>query len=396
MGYANNVVLLSKYELIELIGLMCSSTLFHSQYLSIALLSMSFIASVIGVRLKSFSCFVQLIAFLITARLEIFPRLFQLHPNVPALAAFAGRFCFSAAFDLYFGAQSQLERWKKLLRTPSILRKLSLTFLLAIQIAYLTIHSLLIKNHKEWFIVVPLFGVFSAIWCVFHLAFIACCWTISNRITLCNQSYFEDKESYSNVLASRGIRHLALTANRLVKAAVFLTFLVTIISWRTKTALSLSLACFLLPLELAICSLIGSFGSKLGGTCIGYALVAPAVNVRSDLSPTLLPSSHVADISGRATAILNVIQQFFVSHLIDNAGCDYTSSGVTLSDVKAKLCSLFSKRTSDGPRYDTYIVYYSGHAHQNGDWALADNDILKFDYILQWWKEMVGIGFYLH
>jgi len=77
------------------------------------------------------------------------------------------------------------------------------------------------------------------------------------------------------------------------------------------------------------------------------------------------------ELSHRATHILNTVQRLFSYHLIDNYGCDYSSSGLTLSAVESKLRAFLQKQTADGPRFDTYLVYYSGHVHKNGDWALA-------------------------
>ena len=88
-------------------------------------------------------------------------------------------------------------------------------------------------------------------------------------------------------------------------------------------------------------------------------------------SATVLPTSALSDLSHRATVILNHIQRFFSHHLINTYGCDYSSSGLTAESIESKLKSFFQRQTVDGPRYDTYLVYYSGHVHENGDWALA-------------------------
>ena len=77
------------------------------------------------------------------------------------------------------------------------------------------------------------------------------------------------------------------------------------------------------------------------------------------------------EMSIRATQILNTIQRFFTRHLVDTYGCDYTSSGLTAESVQSKLRNFFQRVTSDGPRFDTYLVYYSGHVFDSGDWALA-------------------------
>lgn len=70
--------------------------------------------------------------------------------------------------------------------------------------------------------------------------------------------------------------------------------------------------------------------------------------------------------------MLNNVQRLFSHHMIQTFGCDYSTSGVSLEALQTKLRSFLELRTEDGPRHDTYLVFYSGHTHKgNGAWALA-------------------------
>lgn len=69
--------------------------------------------------------------------------------------------------------------------------------------------------------------------------------------------------------------------------------------------------------------------------------------------------------------MLNNVQRFFAHHLIETFGCDYSTSGVSLEALQSKIKSFLELRTSDGPRHDTYVIFYSGHTHRTGEWALA-------------------------
>lgn len=69
--------------------------------------------------------------------------------------------------------------------------------------------------------------------------------------------------------------------------------------------------------------------------------------------------------------MLNNIQRFFAHHFIETFGCDYSTSGVTLDALQAKIKSFLELHTADGPRHDTYMIFYSGHTHRSGEWALA-------------------------
>lgn len=69
--------------------------------------------------------------------------------------------------------------------------------------------------------------------------------------------------------------------------------------------------------------------------------------------------------------MLNAIQRFFAYHMIETYGCDYSTSGLSFDTLHSKLKAFLELRTVDGPRHDTYVLYYSGHTHGSGEWALA-------------------------
>lgn len=88
----------------------------------------------------------------------------------------------------------------------------------------------------------------------------------------------------------------------------------------------------------------------------------------------LLPPDEVQEVNRRSTGILSNVQRFFAQHLIEAFGCDYSTSGVTLDALQTKIKSFFELRTADGPRHDTYIIFYSGHTLMTGDWALSGEE----------------------
>ena len=65
------------------------------------------------------------------------------------------------------------------------------------------------------------------------------------------------------------------------------------------------------------------------------------------------------------------MQGFFNFNMIENFGCDYFSSGLGRDLLESKVKNFFERKTSDGPRYDTYMLYYTGDTYDSGDWALA-------------------------
>lgn len=90
-----------------------------------------------------------------------------------------------------------------------------------------------------------------------------------------------------------------------------------------------------------------------------------------DGQPMLLPPGQVQELNRRSTGMLSSVQRFFAHHLIEAFGCDYSTSGVTLEALTAKIKSFLELRTADGPRHDTYVIFYSGHSHRSGEWALS-------------------------
>lgn len=92
----------------------------------------------------------------------------------------------------------------------------------------------------------------------------------------------------------------------------------------------------------------------------------------------LLPPAQVQELNRRSTGMLNNVQRFFAQHLIEAFGCDYSTSGVTLEALQTKIKSFLELRTADGPRHDTYVIFYSGHTHRTGEWALTGKRNIKY------------------
>lgn len=81
--------------------------------------------------------------------------------------------------------------------------------------------------------------------------------------------------------------------------------------------------------------------------------------------------------------MLNNVQRLFSHHMIQTFGCDYSTSGVSLEALQTKLRNFLELRTEDGPRHDTYLVFYSGHTHKGtGAWALAGERCTYFSFSL--------------
>lgn len=97
-----------------------------------------------------------------------------------------------------------------------------------------------------------------------------------------------------------------------------------------------------------------------------------------DGQPSLLPPEQVQQLNVRSTGMLNSVQRLFSHHMIHTFGCDYSTGGVTLDALQAKLRNFLDVCTAEGPRHDTYLVFYSGHTYKGtGAWALAGKKPVK-------------------
>ncbi|XP_010789019.1 transmembrane protein 168-A-like [Notothenia coriiceps] len=183
---------------------------------------------------------------------------------------------------------------------------------------------------------------------------------------------------------------LAALKPTVLYVAVFLnvTLILFFAFLQHSNCLFLSALLVVLPLESLTHGLFHELGSCLGGTCVGYALVIPTAYCSADGQPTLLPPEQVQQLNMRSTGMLNNVQRLFSHHMIQTFGCDYSTSGVTLEAVLTKLRSFLDLRTEDGPRHDTYLIFYSGHTHKGtGSWALAGVESFHLGQLLELWKE---------
>jgi hypothetical protein len=84
-----------------------------------------------------------------------------------------------------------------------------------------------------------------------------------------------------------------------------------------------------------------------------------------------MTSLAVQEITTRAMKVMSAVQNFFSFHMLATYGCDLSTSGLNMDSVHSKVSAFFDQRTTEGPRFDTYLLYYSGDVFENGDWAFA-------------------------
>ncbi|XP_067420333.1 LOW QUALITY PROTEIN: transmembrane protein 168 [Emydura macquarii macquarii] len=384
--------LLTSVEFLELVGFaIASTTMLVEKSMSIILLVVALAMLIIDLRMKSFFAIPNL-AVLELASLLFFPSL-NIPTNPFALACFFSCLISDPLLDVYFCGLSVTERWKPYLYCGRICRRLSVISVGIIELIFFILAAFKLGDLGLWYFVIPGFSIFGIFWMICHIIFLITLWGFHTKLNDCHKFYYThraENSSLDRVMASKGMRHFCLISEQLVFFSLVATAVLGAVTWQPKNGIFMSVFLIVLPLESMAYGLFHELGSCLGGTCVGYAVVIPTNFCSPDGQPTLLPPEHVQELNLRSTGMLNTIQRFFAYHMIETYGCDYSTSGLSFDTLHSKLKSFLELRTADGPRHDTYVLYYSGHSHGTGEWALAGGDALRLDTLLEWWREKNG------
>ncbi|KAK1335231.1 hypothetical protein QTO34_004815 [Cnephaeus nilssonii] len=390
-GYVHHrPTLLTTVEFLELVGFAIASTIMLvEKSLSVILLVVALAMLIIDLRMKSFLAILNLGIFVVL----LFFSSLETPQNPVAFACFFICLITDPFLDIYFSGLSVTERWKPFLYRGRICRRLSVLFTGMIELTFFILSAFKLRDTHLWYFVIPGFSIFGIFWMICHIIFLLTLWGFHTKLNDCHKVYFThrvDNNSLDRIMASKGMRHFCLISEQLVFFSLLATAVLGAVSWQPTNGIFLSMFLIVLPLESMAHGLFHELGNCLGGTSVGYAIVIPTNFCSPDGQPTLLPPEHVQELNLRSTGMLNAIQRFFAHHMIETYGCDYSTSGLSFDTLHSKLKSFLELRTVDGPRHDTYVLYYSGHTHGTGEWALAGGDILRLDTLLEWWREKNG------
>lgn len=384
---------LTSAERLELVGFATASTaLLIQKSLSVMVLVVALATVMIALRMKALLALANLVCFAVITAVLFFKSL-NITINPFALACFFSQLICDPLLDVYFSGLSVTERWQPFLVWRGLWRRLSLLPLLVVEVTFIILAAQKLKDLDQWYLMIPSFVVCALFWAICHMVFVITVWGFHTKLSECQRVCLSQGSGVSGldkVMASKGMRHFCLISERLVLFSLVSTVAVAALCWQASSSIFVSMFLLVLPLESLFHGLFHELGNSLGGTCVGYAVVIPTNYCSPDGQPVLLPPDQVQELNKRSTGMLNSVQRFFAHHLIENFGCDYSTSGLALDALQAKIKSFLELRTADGPRHDTYIIFYSGHSHRSGEWALAGGDTLRLDQILEWWREKNG------
>lgn len=384
---------LTSAERLELAGFATASTvLLIQKSLSVMVLVVALATVMIALRMKAVLALSNLVCFAVITGVVFFKSL-NIATNPFALACFFSMLICDPLLDVYFSGLSVTERWQPFLVWRGLWRRLSLLPLLMVEVTFIIVAARKLTDLDQWYLMIPGFVVCMLFWAICHMVFVITVWGFHTKLSDCQRLCLSQGSGVSGldkIMASKGMRHFCLISERLVLFTLLSTVAVAALCWQVSSSIFLSMFLLVLPLESLFHGLFYELGNSLGGTCVGYAVVIPTNYCSPDGQPMLLPPGQVHELNMRSTGMLNNMQGFFAHHLIETFGCDYSTSGVTLEALQAKIRSFLELRTADGPRHDTYIIFYSGHTHRSGEWALSGGDTLRLNQILDWWREKNG------
>ncbi|XP_077357055.1 transmembrane protein 168-A [Festucalex cinctus] len=384
-------ILLKSTEFLELLGFaIASTTMLLNKSFAIIGLVVALGALIVDLRMKSLLALPNLVSFALVTSLVFFQAL-GIAANPFALGCYLGRLLCEPVLDVYFSALGATERWMPVLTLGNMWRRLSLLPLSLLELTFICLAAFKLGHLELWYLVIPGFCLFGLFWSICHFILLITIWGFHSKLSECQKAWRAQRSSsrsLEQVMASRGIRHFCLISERLVLFSLLSTVILGAVSWQPANGLFLSALLIVLPLESLAHGLFHELGSCLGGTCVGYALVIPTTYCSADGQPTLLPPEKVQQLNLRSTGMLNNVQRLFSHHMIQTFGCDYSASGVGLETLHAKLRNFLELRTADGPRHDTYLIFYSGHTRkESGAWALAGGESFHLGQLLELWKE---------
>ena len=310
--------------------------------------------------------------------------------NPYILSAFVVHLSFESLIDIYFSRLSLLETWKKFIFQGRCIHRLQILTVLALEALFYGFSTQLIKDPNLPVYRLPIFILLSIPWVWFHFMFIVTCWGFVGKLEECStvlntRGEFSDNVM-SEIMASKGIRHFCLVSQIVTLYTLVSTVLITTSAWQETNPVFIGMLFIVLPVELLVCDILTKLGKSVGGTAIGYAVVAPAHKYSPNGGVIVLAENAFQAVNTKAMELINIVSRFFSSHMIHNYGTDFSTSGISADYIEKKITSFFEQRVLPGLHYDTYILYYSGHVTDNGDWALTENKTLSFNSILKWWR----------
>lgn len=385
---AYETTFLTSEEFFLLLGFL-SGTTGTMHFANMLTIILAVTSHLIAFHLKSSIVMLSAVALCLTGSIYFFPAS-NVNYNPFILSAFCIHLAFESVIDMYFSRLSLIESWKTFIFLQKCIHRLQVFVVLILEALFYGLCMQLIQQPHLPVYKLPVFVLLSIPWLWFHFMFIITCWGFLGKLEECcivlnARGEFSDN-FMSEIMASKGIRHFCLVSQIVTLYTLLSTVMLTASAWQPTNPVFIAVLFIVLPVELLVCNMLTKLGKSVGGTAIGYAVVAPSHKYSPTGGVIVLAENAFQSVNTKAMELISIVSRFFSSHMIHNFGTDFSTSGISADYIKNKIDSFFEQRVLPGLHYDTYILYYSGYVLDNGNWALTDNNTLSLNAILKQWR----------
>ena len=317
----------------------------------------------------------------------------DVHYNPYILSSFIVHLFFESIIDIYFSRLSLLGTWQKFIFHGSLAHRLQILAILVLEVLFYVSSMQLFYEPELPVYRKIVFILMSIYWVPIHFMFILTCWGFVGKLEECaniadSTGNFSDN-AMSDIMASKGVRHFCLVLINVTFCTIISTVIAIALSWQGKNPCFIGMLFIVLPIELLVHDFINNLGKSVGGTAIGYSIVVPDCKYSPTGEVFGLAESVFQVVYTKAMELTLIVSRFFSRHMIHDYGADVLPSGISADEIEKKITSFFHQRVLPSNaklHYDTYILYYSGHVKDNGDWLLSENKTLSLNSILTWWR----------
>lgn len=317
----------------------------------------------------------------------------DVHYNPYILSSFIVHLFFESVIDIYFSRLSLLRTWQKFIFYGSLAHRLQILAILVLEVLFYVSGMQLFYEPELPVYRKIIFILMSIYWVTIHFMFILTCWGFVGKLEECaniadSTGNFSDN-AMSDIMASKGVRHFCLVLINVTFCTIISTVIAIALSWQGKNPCFIGMLFIVLPIELLVHDFINNLGKSVGGTAIGYSIVVPDCKYSPTGEVFGLAESVFQVVYTKAMELTLIVSRFFSRHMIHDYGADVLPSGISADEIEKKITSFFHQRVLPSNaklHYDTYILYYSGHVKDNGDWLLSENKTLSLNSILTWWR----------
>jgi hypothetical protein len=174
----------SRMDLLELVGAAaaCLMAAPGDDLWALLLLILALAIVLTALRVGSLLSVANLALLLFTCEHYLFPDL-HLSVNPYGMIVLIARLAISPILDLALGSIVRLDRWHGFILARPFCHRITIALMLLAEGGFFMAHAVVVKNHKEWYVVVPLFAVVSVVWLVMHIVFAVILITLANRFS---------------------------------------------------------------------------------------------------------------------------------------------------------------------------------------------------------------------